>query len=319
VFETAPAFPGDLLPRAFVPNLEDVAVTDQLRKWITNLGDILSSDLPTLGGNWVGGFFMVGLLLPFADPGRARIRNFLLVSLGIFVIAQAVGQTHLSEAQHAPSSESLLFVLSPAVFLFGSAMLLSLVEQLPLLEPRLRRPLLALVVGVLSLPMALTLLPPTKDPRAYPPYFPPSIQQFCGWMEPDELIMSDQPWAVAWYGDHQSIWIPWRLKDEDGLEDFYAVHRFRKPVAALHLSRRTLDQPYFSTFRKAQGDSWGHFVVETLQNQKLPAGFPLRHTPAEFLVAGDVFITDRPRWQNIRLTPEKRQTLNPVDSAAPTE
>ena len=25
-------------------------------------------------------------------------------------------------------------------------------------------------------------------------------------MQPDELMMSDVPWAVAWYGDHQCVW-----------------------------------------------------------------------------------------------------------------
>ena len=41
----------------------------------------------------------------------------------------------------------------------------------------------------------------------YPPYFPPEIQQIAGWMKPDELMMSDVPWAVAWYGDRQCVWL----------------------------------------------------------------------------------------------------------------
>ena len=41
---------------------------------------------------------------------------------------------------------------------------------------------------------------------AYPPYYPPDMQQIAGWMHPDELMMSDIPWAVAWYGDRQCAW-----------------------------------------------------------------------------------------------------------------
>ena len=66
-----------------------------------------------------------------------------------------------------------------------------------------------------SLPLTFALLPARTPPVVYPPYYPPEIQQIASWMKPDELMMSDVPWAVAWYGDRQCVWLT--LDAQDGI------------------------------------------------------------------------------------------------------
>ena len=39
-------------------------------------------------------------------------------------------------------------------------------------------------------------------------------------MEPNEIIASDTPWAVAWYDDRRSLWLP------DTVERFNEFHDF---------------------------------------------------------------------------------------------
>ena len=68
---------------------------------------------------------------------------------------------------------------------------------------QLRYVVIVVFAGLSCLPMMFTLLSPKTMPVVYPPYYPPDIQQTAGWMKPDELMMSDVPWAVAWYGNRQ--------------------------------------------------------------------------------------------------------------------
>ncbi len=54
---------------------------------------------------------------------------------------------------------------------------------------------------------------------------------FSAWMRPDELMMSDMPWAVAWYGDRQCAW----LTVNSGYE-FTQLCYYTKRVNALYIS-----------------------------------------------------------------------------------
>jgi hypothetical protein len=48
----------------------------------------------------------------------------------------------------------------------------------------------------------------------------------------DEIIFSDQPWAVAWYADRISIWLPRRIDEFEDLEKL-AEDQNLKPVGIL--------------------------------------------------------------------------------------
>ena len=61
--------------------------------------------------------------------------------------------------------------------------------------------------------MALTVCHARTVAVAYPPYYPPNIQKIADWMKPDELMMSDVPWAVAWYGNRPSVWLTLNTQD----------------------------------------------------------------------------------------------------------
>jgi len=62
----------------------------------------------------------------------------------------------------------------------------------------LRYVIIAGFAALCCLPLTFAMFPPKISPVVYPPYYPPEIQQTANWMKPDELMMSDVPWAVAW-------------------------------------------------------------------------------------------------------------------------
>jgi hypothetical protein len=130
---------------------------------------------------------------------------------------------------------------------------------------------------------------------AYPPYYPPEIQQTAGWMKEGELTMSDVPWAVAWYGQRQCVWLTLNTQN-----DFFAVNDNLKPVQALYLTPETMDSRFVSDWVKTRDFSWGGFILQVVTQHQIPPGFPLRIAPGGFLPE-QLFLTDRERW---KLTPQ---------------
>lgn len=48
----------------------------------------------------------------------------------------------------------------------------------------------------------------------YPPYYPPALNvNLTAITSPEKVIVTDQPWAVAWYANRKALWIP-RLVDD---------------------------------------------------------------------------------------------------------
>jgi hypothetical protein len=88
--------------------------------------------------------------------------------------------------------------------------------------------------------------------------------------------MSDIPWAVAWYGQSQSVWLTL-----DCQSSFLAINDFQKPVQALYISRMTLDGKFLPQWVRAGDKAWGQFVLNCLFRKAQaktgpPPGFPLQ-------------------------------------------
>jgi hypothetical protein len=258
------------------------------------------------------------------------VRLFAAAAVLVWLIVQALGKTHL--ATDSPvNGGNLLILVVPVVFIFGFAFFTTLLDQLPLGFFRAREFVTAAFLFLLCAPLMLALLPPRRIVHAFPPYHPLYLQSLCDWMEKDEMMMGDLPWAIAWYGDRQCVWLPPRLSDARHQNDFYAIHDQRKPVRALHFSHQTLDEPMLTKFYVDQErGSWGHFAFGLIQahgkiqqtieqnaaagvvpervqaeimafwgrtfRELAPEGFPLQRCPLSYVRAGQLFLTDRDRW-----------------------
>jgi hypothetical protein len=289
VLEGTQAFPSFLLERSLHPDFSNAFWLGLYgHKFLANARDILANDLPKLGGGWASILFLAGLLMTFRSAAIRRMRYFLLMCLAVFIVAQALGRTQLSEESPEINSENLLVLLVPLVFIYGVSFFHTFLEQMKLPLPQLRYAATVLFAGLSCLPMIFTLLPPKTVPITYPPYYPPDIRQAAGWMKPDELMMSDVPWAVAWYGQRQCIWLTLTADD-----DFFAVNDYMKPVQALYLTPETLDGKFFSDMAHGGKNSWGHFILLVTVQNEFPKGFPLR-TP-KMLISG-FLLTDWARW-----------------------
>jgi hypothetical protein len=182
------------------------------------------------------------------------------------------------------------------VFVYGVAMYSLLLDNLQLEFPPLRHVVNFIFLLAACMPLIFTLLPPRSSPLAYPPYLPPLIQRFAGWMREEELVMSDMPWAVAWYGRCQSVWITLKVQDPKGQNDFYSINDLQKSVSGLYLTQLTMDGRFYSQMLRDEDWAWGRFIMDSILRTNAPAGFPLTYAPPEYLRYGQLFLTDRVRW-----------------------
>jgi hypothetical protein len=290
---------GDRLERSLLPAIGDSVVHDCLQKLLLNTSGMLHDELPKLGGSVTTVFFLVGLMVPFVNVGLSRMRIFLIGSLAVLLVVQALGRTHLSADSPEINSENLLVLPAPLIFIFGVGLYSLLLDRLELPFAQLRHLVTVGLVCAASAPLIILLLPPREFPMVYPPYWPPWIQQFSRWMTEQELVMSDMPWATAWYGRRQSVWTTMNVQDAKNHDDFYTINDSKKPVRALYLTPLSMDARFFSQMLKGQDWAWGKFVVDSLVlTNGLPRGFPLKHSPAgPYLNSGHVFLTDWPRWK----------------------
>lgn len=287
------------LERSLTPNngLREVPLQVWIKtlvlKLTKNSSEILWESLPHLGGSWLTALFLTGLLLGFRNPAIRRLRYFILMSLGTLVVVQALGRTQLSTDSPGFNSENLIVLIAPIVFIFGVGLFYQLLDQMNLPYQGFRNVVIGLFCAVMALPMLFSFLTPRIRPVAYPPYHPHIIRQVSGWMKENELIMSDVPWAVAWYGQRQSIWLSQNTGD-----DFFAVNDYLKPVGALYLTQITTDSRFASDWVPRPGaQTWGVFLLDAiLVKRAFPARFPLREAYPG-LLPQQFFLTDWKRWE----------------------
>ena len=290
VVEGTFAFPGSRLMQAVNPDLTSAYwVRPYLSKFLVNTRYILQDDLLRIGGSWVAVLFFAGLLLGLRNVAARRLRYFTMLCLGVFVLAQSLGRTQFSTISPEINSENLLVLLTPLAVIFGVAFFLTLLNQMKTPSPQVRLAVIVLMVLVSCQTFITNLLPPKISPVAYPPYYPPEIQKVSAWMRPDEMMMSDIPWAVAWYGHHQCTWTTINSQYE-----FFQFNDYVKQVRALYLTLNTLDGKLFTECLQGGVDSWGNFCLKTVAANQIPPQFPLKVAPYGLL--SGLFLTDRQRW-----------------------
>jgi predicted membrane protein len=289
LLENSVFFPQHRLERALHPDFTRVGVTPLWWKFFINGRAVVMEDLPRLGGTWITGFFLVGLLIGFRSPAIRRLRWWLVGALATLVFAQALTRTATATDFAEVHDENLLVLLLPLVVIFGVALFYILLDQMALPFLAARYAVIAAFCGVMTLPLLATFLPPRPSPFAYPPYEIGSLKTVSEWMQDGELIMTDVPWAVAWYGRRQAV-----LLTLDAEDEFYALNDFLKPVRALYLSPAALDARFLSQWVRPGGDrTWGVLIMSALTREQLPPRFPLRKSTR---LPEQLFLADWERW-----------------------
>jgi hypothetical protein len=214
---------------------------------VTQLGDLYNY----LGAIVVAPLFFLSLLHPFRRREIADFR-WCIFAMWIFAVGgmtiyglAPIGDDLVSQTD----SNNLHIIFAPVMTGYGLAFLSVLWNRLnlPLQIPVVRNGHFILAIFVSILPMLLKA--PTRITQAVvggkwqqshaPYYIPEAIVGYSSLVKPNEAIVTDIPWAVAWYGNRTAIWLP---KDRGQLEQLRTVGKERgQPITGMLLSRYTLN------------------------------------------------------------------------------
>lgn len=272
-------YPGDVLARTLNPELPaagtlvyavQVKMMENFRAFCAR-GVGTSDTLPLLG------LFLAMYFHRFVRPASRTLRWCLLPAAALMILAAA-----------AFSGDSLqnLALLWPLVIPYGWAFLLVLLDRLQFDLRYFPAAVISAVLTLMALPLLLHVLPP-RTGMPYPPYF----HRYIGWIStmisPEECLMTDIPWATAWYGGRTSLQLP------RNLDDFYEIHNRHQPISLAYFTTVTRDKPWVRGLADPAAPEYSWYQI--FAAGKVPAQFPLAH--GKYAAGSDqMILADRPRW-----------------------
>lgn len=247
--------------------------------------------LPLLGTLVLAPVFFISLLHLFKNPLTATFRWCVLSAWLFGVLGMSIFGFPEDSGLRA-NDLHVLFI--PIMTFYGLAFILVLWSRLELNFRLIRIGFIVLLFIVSCLPFIQTtrrLLGGAQLPWQWPPYCPPWISVLGTWTLEREMIASDMPWAVAWYADRTSLWLPMTLKDFTTLNDY---DQLKGQVVGLYLTPISANQPFLYGVVKGEYREWSPYIMRKVESRELPfkAVTPL---PKD---NDCVFYADRDRWTN---------------------
>ncbi len=123
----------------------------------------------------------------------------------------------------------------------------------------------------------------------WPPYVPPYIAILANWTKENEIITSDMPWAVSWYADRRSLWLPMAINDFVTLNDWDVL---QSRIVGLYLTPVSGDSPFLSQVVKGDYKEWAPFIMRSANLR----AFPLKAVTPLPIDSECIFYADRNRW-----------------------
>jgi hypothetical protein len=234
--------------------------------------------------------FFVSLLHAFKKTETAAIRWMLLAMWGGAVLGMCL--YGINEEQGVAANQlHLIFV--PVMTCFGLAYLLVQWNRLGLDFPFARAGFITLLYLLCGMPLifATPWFSPPKPVVHWPPYVPAGISVLNDWMKPDEVTATDMPWAVAWYADRRSLWLPETLHV---LTDFNDYKTLGGPVNGLYLTPISGIDNKLRDIVKGEYHDWA-LIIQRYQDLEK---FPLKWSTVALGVEKEcIFLSDRDREQ----------------------
>lgn len=189
----------------------------------------INSLFTKMGGIIITPFFFLALLHPFKNKATDVFKWAIFLIWVLSTIGMALYST---ENEPAVSGSQLHILTAPFFTAFALALLYVMIGRLNTSHTvnikGLRPFVIALVILASSAPLIMSLPQDLRRGLAteysglpqWPPYYPPGLNVgLNSQSSPDKAIASDQPWAVAWYANRPSVWIPKKKEMFFSIED----------------------------------------------------------------------------------------------------
>ncbi len=254
--------------------------------------------IPFLGGIIVAPLFFLSLLHPFK---RASIANFRWAILLMWICA-ALGMAFFGISKDPLDPNQLHLLFAPIMTAYGLAFISILWTRLEgvIANPILRNVHLFVVVAicagplVLALPQRVSAGINSRDHGGrphWPPYYAPVLNStesgLKGWVKENQIVVSDQPWAVAWYADRVSVWLPPKREGFEKLESMAAD--LKTPFAGIVISPSSYNSgPLLETVA-----NYRDFTAMVLDGNVTIATSPINPAGAQYPQGVSIFDKDQ--------------------------
>jgi hypothetical protein len=276
--------PNRSLMREIAPDLRESArgFRGKLRDGVLNVPANLFS---YLGLNTMAAFFFASLFHKFKRPGAQLFRWGIL----LMWVSASVGMALFGLRPDAVAANQLHVLFLPLFLFFGLAFLSVLWNRIGFNNYLLEKVFSFGLVFLVAIPMLFNLFLSERQRIQWPPYIPPFIAVFQKWYEPQEIIASDMPWAVAWYANRKAVLLPESPRILTRMNDYRTLGQ---PISGLYLTPITGNEPLVSQIYKGAFREWAGLITRPPQVQ----GFFLqKFTPLP--IDGECIIfADRERW-----------------------
>lgn len=240
----------------------------------------------SLGHSVAAAAFFLSLLHLFKRPETSSLRWGLL----LMWLSAAFGMSFFGIEEVGLSANDLHILFIPLLICYGLAFILVLWTRLEITVPLLRIGFLSLLFFLSGLPLITTIFGPANAQVQWPPYVPPYIAIINKWIKPHEVVASDMPWAVAWYADRKSLWIPNQMKEFIRLHDYPEMGG---PIVGLYLTPVSGYQPFLNEVVKGTYKDWAPFIMRNADTRR----FPLQAATPMPIDAECFFYSDYKRWE----------------------
>ena len=172
------------------------ALKQLLFKWREG-SELIYSRLLIITGSFLAPFFWIALITPFTDRRWSRIRFFLFGCLFMGICRYIICSRQIEDIN----------IIIPLAIMAGTAAFVAIREK----SGNLLKHIILMVF------LGLNLFPFFDQLQITPISYPPTknnlirIKRQVG---EEGAIISDLPWAVAWYAERKSVWLP---SDPDGV------------------------------------------------------------------------------------------------------
>ena len=273
---------SDLSPLTFRSKVQAETVA-QMGSLYDFLGQVLMAPI-----------FFISLLHLFKKPETADFRWALLLMWLSAVVGMSV--FGMPDRGGLPANDlHVLFI--PLMICYGLAFVLVLWTRLEINIKLVRLAFLGVLFFLSALPFIDATLQRMRGggmPVAWPPYVAPCIAMMGGepdkgWVKPEEVIASDMPWAVAWYADRKSLWLPKTIQDYIVLNDYKAL---KGSIVGLYLTPVSGNRGFLNDIMKGEYREWAPFILRNVQARD----FPLKVSTVMPIDNECIFYSDRDRW-----------------------
>ena len=219
---------GEIKPgqvqRMYGGDLPPLRFRQQARRALINGRQLYEVALKDVGANYLVVFFLVGLMHRFRQEEVFRLRRFVFWALLMAIVWMSAA---------GPPRRNFLTVFEPLIIVYGVAFFYVMFERLQFRTRLTRTSLIGVFAVFNSLPFIFMLLPPATT-LPYPPYRADAVALLGKVFTPEEVLVSDIPWAVGWYADRSAIWEPFEQTD------FFTINDNVKVISGIYLTQETL-------------------------------------------------------------------------------